>query len=389
MTTAIQLSDTPVIEYPDDDGEPMATDNTPPVRRIVLIKENLRDCLSRTLNHNVFVAGNLLWYPVEGQLPNDSDGPDALVCLWRSLARPPRLLQAVGRGQHRSASLLRSRMKLGYNTNGLAHHRLVDAIELLADEGYESVAITLDAGALDPYGDPSALARQVNQVRAALDRRGLARVIETGARYLLNPRKKHDPTLMDPDPARRAVRADFLHRAIDLAKAVQAEVVSLWSGAHPDSVEEDLGLERLAVGLKPLLEHEARVQIPLAFEPEPGMFVDTLERFSLLDERIRHPLFQLTVDLGHIHCLDEGDIPTLLKHWGPRILNIHIEDMVRGAHEHLMFGEGTMDFGSIFHALREIGFERGVHVELSRHSHKGAEAARTAAAYLRPLISGR
>ena len=52
-------------------------------------------------------------------------------------------------------------MRLGYNTNGLAHHRLTDAIELLADEGYQSVAITLDAGALDPYEDPAILARQV------------------------------------------------------------------------------------------------------------------------------------------------------------------------------------------------------------------------------------
>ena len=37
-------------------------------------------------------------------------------------------------------------MRLGYNTNGMAHHRVVDAIDLLADEGYQSVAITLDAG---------------------------------------------------------------------------------------------------------------------------------------------------------------------------------------------------------------------------------------------------
>ena len=108
-------------------------------------------------------------------------------------------------------------MRLGYNTNGLAHHRLTDAIELLADEGYQSVAITLDAGALDPYEEPEFLARQVSAVRAALDRRGLARVVETGARFLLNPRLKHDPTLMDPDPARREVRIDFLRRAIDLA----------------------------------------------------------------------------------------------------------------------------------------------------------------------------
>ncbi len=122
-------------------------------------------------------------------------------------------------------------MRLGYNTNGLAHHRLVDAINLLADQGYQSVAVTLDAGALDPYEDRSVLGRQVDAVRSALDRHGMARVIETGARYLLNPLKKHDPTLMDPDPARRAVRLDFLRRAIDLARILEAECVSLWSGA--------------------------------------------------------------------------------------------------------------------------------------------------------------
>ena len=37
-------------------------------------------------------------------------------------------------------------MRLGYNTNGLAHHRLTDAIDLIAAEGFQSVAITLDVG---------------------------------------------------------------------------------------------------------------------------------------------------------------------------------------------------------------------------------------------------
>ncbi len=50
-------------------------------------------------------------------------------------------------------------MRLGYNTNGLAHHRLIDAIELLADFGFRSVALTLDAAALDPFQEPPALAR--------------------------------------------------------------------------------------------------------------------------------------------------------------------------------------------------------------------------------------
>jgi len=277
-------------------------------------------------------------------------------------------------------------MRLGYNTNGLAHHRLLDAIELLGDEGYRSVAITLDAGALDPYEDPSILGRQASAVRAALDRRGMARVIETGARYLLNPRVKHDPTLMDPDPARRAVRLDFLRRAIDLARAIQAESVSLWSGRAADPIDQDVGMERLAQALLPLLDHAERAGMTLAFEPEPGMFIDTLDRFAQLDARLRHPLFQLTIDLGHVHCLDEGDIPALLSLWRRRVANIHIEDMVSGVHEHLMFGQGTMDFLSIGSALHRIGYEKGVHVELSRHSHMAVEAVRAASAFLNPLI---
>ncbi len=280
-------------------------------------------------------------------------------------------------------------MKLGYNTNGLAHHRLVDAIELLADLDYQSVAITLDAGALDPYDDQATLRRQIAQATLALERRGLSRVVETGARYLLNPRVKHDPTLMDPDPARRAVRSDFLHRAIDIAHALGAEAVSLWSGRAPDDPAPSAGLDRLAEALRPLLAHAERVNIPLAFEPEPGMFIDTLDQFARLDERIAHPLFQLTIDVGHVHCLDEGDIPALLRTWAPRILNVHIEDIVRGVHEHLMFGEGTMNFPPICQAFREIGYPGGLHVELSRHSHQGVEAARAAAEFLQPLLSGR
>jgi len=280
------------------------------------------------------------------------------------------------------------RMRLGYNTNGLAHHRLIDAIELLADFGFQSVALTLDAGALDPYQEPPALAREVARVREALDRRGLHRVIETGARFLLNPRLKHDPTLMDPDPARRLIRQDFLERAIDLARALDAEAVSLWSGAANPPIGEDAGMARLTEAIEPVLRHAEQAPMPLAFEPEPGMFIDTLERFARLDERIHHPLFQLTIDLGHVHCLKEGSMDSILERWQKRVVNLHLEDMVEGIHEHLMFGEGTMDFPRIFQALNRIGYGKAVHVELSRDSHRAVEAVRRSASFLMPLVRG-
>lgn len=54
---------TPEIIYPDSDGQPMA-DNTQQFQWIVLIKENLEILFADVAN--VFIAGDLLWYPVEG-----------------------------------------------------------------------------------------------------------------------------------------------------------------------------------------------------------------------------------------------------------------------------------------------------------------------------------
>ncbi|TVQ16991.1 MAG: Uma2 family endonuclease [Leptolyngbya sp. DLM2.Bin15] len=65
--------------YPDSDGQPMA-DNTKQFRWIVLLKENL-ECLFAQ-DPQVFVAGDLLWYPVEGH-PETRVAPDAMVVFGR------------------------------------------------------------------------------------------------------------------------------------------------------------------------------------------------------------------------------------------------------------------------------------------------------------------
>lgn len=67
------------IIYPDSDGQPMA-DNTKQFRWIVLIKENLE--LLFADDPHVFVAGDLLWYPVEGH-PEIRIAPDAMVVFGR------------------------------------------------------------------------------------------------------------------------------------------------------------------------------------------------------------------------------------------------------------------------------------------------------------------
>ncbi|MFO1430222.1 MAG: Uma2 family endonuclease [Candidatus Competibacteraceae bacterium] len=65
--------------YPDSDGKPMA-DNTLQYRWIVTIVGNLEDLYAN--DPTVFIAGDLLWYPVEGDNKIRS-APDALVAFGR------------------------------------------------------------------------------------------------------------------------------------------------------------------------------------------------------------------------------------------------------------------------------------------------------------------
>ena len=77
----------------------------------------------------------------------------------------------------------------------------------------------------------------------------------------------------------------------------------------------------------------------------------------------------------------------VVARWSSRLVNVHIEDMRAGVHEHLMFGEGEMEFPPIIAALTQNEYTGGVHVELSRHSHEAPAAAARAFRFLSPLVN--
>lgn len=271
-------------------------------------------------------------------------------------------------------------MRIGYNTNGFAHHRLEDAIAILAGIGYRSVAITIDHGALAPEAaDHDA---QVARVKSLLDRHGLGCVIETGARFLLDPWRKHRPTLLEAGENEREQREAFLSYAIEVAGGLGAEAVSFWSGVKADELDDSTAMDLLAGACTRLCRLAEPLGVRLAFEPEPGMFIDTMGRFAELHDRVNHPLFGLTLDVGHVHCLADGDVCEHIDRWRDRLFNVHFEDMRRGVHEHLPPGEGEMDLRAILRELQEVNYAGGVHLELSRHSHDAVRTARQAFAFL-------
>ena len=273
-------------------------------------------------------------------------------------------------------------MRLGYSTNSIGDVAPLDALPILADHGYESLAITPDRHVLDPFSP--GLAAEAARWRPALAKHGMNCVIETGARHLLDPLLKHEPTLVSPHRVDRERRVEFLVRAVDLASEMAAPVVSLWSGAARDAADEETLWQRLTAGLEPVLARAAARGVVLGFEPEPGMFIDTLARQAMLHERLGRPQhLGLTVDLGHLECMGERPAADLLAARAADVVNVHVDDMLACRHEHLPLGTGDVEFPPLFAVLAAGGYSGGLHIELPRQSHRWLETARVSAALFR------
>ncbi|MFQ4136080.1 Uma2 family endonuclease [Nodosilinea sp. PGN35] len=124
------------IDYPDSDGQPMA-DNTKQFRWIVVIKENLE--LLFADNPQVFVAGDLLWYPVEGD-NTMRQAPDAMVVMgrpkgdrgsyrqWEEGGLAPQVVFEILSPGNRFGEMLR---KLGfYDRHGVEEYYIYDPDKL-------------------------------------------------------------------------------------------------------------------------------------------------------------------------------------------------------------------------------------------------------------------
>jgi len=269
--------------------------------------------------------------------------------------------------------------KLGYNTNGFASHSLLSAIDIIGSTGYDSIAITIDHHALNPLNkdQDNDLEFQIIQVKKRLEKYQLSSIVETGARFLLDPRIKHEPTLISASREDREFRIKFIEKCLDIAAVLGSKTVSIWSGGKKTDVDESKAWDWLVAGCARLSQKACASGVYIGFEPEPGMFIENLSQYQNLKEKVNHEFFKLTLDLGHAF-ITEKSVSGSIRAFKNDIVNIHLEDMKKNKHDHLFFGEGDMDFIDIFQTLDEIKYTGQVNIELSRHSHNAVETAQNA-----------
>ena len=194
--------------------------------------------------------------------------------------------------------------------------------------------------------------------------------METGARYLLDPRRKHHPTLVSDD---QEVRVDFLVRAKRIAADLGADCVSFWSGiGSPDS------WEHLKSGVAAVLDGRAGRAARAGAGAGHGGGAAGPGAAAAGRSSGNPDSLGITLDVGHCVAVEWQDAAACLRQAGALLMNVQLDDMLPGVHEHLEFGEGQLDLPDTLGALTDIGYTGVAAVELPRHSHAAPVVARRA-----------
>jgi sugar phosphate isomerase/epimerase len=270
-------------------------------------------------------------------------------------------------------------LQLAFSTNAYLKFSFAEAVRRLAAIGYAGVEIMADV----PHAWPACLLEEQKQsIRQSLADHGLA--ISNVNAFMMNaisdPRQRYwHPSWIEPDRNYRQIRIDHTRRALTLARELGARCITTEPGGPLEPGGSWAAALRLFVeGLKPVAEHAEKEGVLLLIEPEPDLIVETADQFLELMQHIDSPAVGLNFDIGHFYCVGDEPAPTV-RRLAKYVRHFHLEDIAATRiHHHLIPGEGVIDLAATLRAVREIGYDGWITVELYPYVDDPDAAARTA-----------
>jgi sugar phosphate isomerase/epimerase len=273
-------------------------------------------------------------------------------------------------------------MKLAYSTNAYKKTTLEGAIDSIAGLGYRGVELMADVPHAYPPEMPEERAVAVRKQIAAV---GLE-ISNINAFTLFAQGDTYHPTWIEDDLRLVARRIEHTANVIRMAAALGAERISLQPGGPRGRTPKDVALRRYEAGLQEVLPLAEALGVTLMIEPEPGLTIQRSDECVAFLERVNHPRLKMNADLGHFYCVGEDPAAVVRQH-ARHIAHVHVEDIGENrVHQHLVPGEGAIDFREIFTALRGVAYDGWVTVELYPYVANAEESGRQALAFLKPLM---
>ncbi len=278
-------------------------------------------------------------------------------------------------------------MQLAFSSNAYMHFSIEETIRRIAEIGYRGIELLADV----PHAWPAGLLpEQKESIRECLEEHGLT--ISNINAFMMNavadPRQPYwYPSWIEPDTHYRAIRREHTMRALHLAADLGAPHITTepggplapgqtWKQAVDDFYDE----------IMPCVELAEKLGVGLLIEPEPELMIERFDQYlefvNLLDSRA----VGLNFDIGHAYCVGEDP-----QDWVGRMrrhtVHYHFEDIAPSrVHQHLIPGQGAIDFAATIDAIRQTDYDGWLTVELYPYIENPDDAARQAREYLLGIL---
>jgi len=218
-------------------------------------------------------------------------------------------------------------IKLAYSTNGITNVDFFKAVQEIKKANYQGVEISFQKGQFDPYGLSD---EELDKIRWFFEKNSIEPVgISTGTAFFLSNEYPHEPSIISLDELGRRERISLIKRGIEIAKRLNVPIVTFQTGhLRSEHLAHNVPPRQLLIqGIQELLKNIG--DVCLVIEPEPGMFIESLEDGVELVKEINSPSFFLHLDIGHAFCTQKNYVQDIADAV-PYTKYIHLADIRDG-----------------------------------------------------------
>ncbi|WP_373501728.1 sugar phosphate isomerase/epimerase family protein [Desulfococcus sp.] len=273
-------------------------------------------------------------------------------------------------------------MVLAYSSNAFVKHSLADTIENVARLGFKGIEIMCDKPHLYP---PDFTDDDLAGVGSALEKCGL-KATNLNCFTLFAVGDTYLPSWIEADASRREIRVRHTLDCLKVASRLGCGCISVPPGGPLDGMDPREAVRLFREGLDRVLPEAEASGVTVLIEPEPDLLIENTAQFKSFMKEMHSPNLGLNFDIGHFYCVGEDPAAAFeeLFRW---IGHVHIEDIAdTRVHQHLVPGRGAIPFISVFKAMKRLGYEGDICLELYPYVDMPALAGREGLAYLTPIF---
>lgn len=253
------------------------------------------------------------------------------------------------------------RLRIGITNSSYGVYSFDEAIKRIADQGYDCidyqgfVDIESDFFKLPEDEFLAEVLRQKSQIHA----------------HGMEISQVHAPwrTPKDGDPEERRRWLLAMKKAIRGARAMECRrfvVHPLFPYMDtPDHPEEVWAMNEEFIGTLADYAKEYGVVVCLENMPFPDFPIATVEHCIEMLDRLKRDNLKICIDTGHAAIFKGSDVASAVRLAGDRLEAVHIHDNMGDRDDHLIPGDGIIDWDGLAAALKEIGFDKVISLETS------------------------